>query len=417
MESRNGGWTVNERRAPSAAEIAPAGANRRAPSHPRWLFRWFSSFALSAALCLASSASAVLIAGPDGATNTTAPNPDPGFANVGVMSGLSGTYVRNGWVLTANHVGIGPIVLDGITYDPVPGSSHRFSNHGALPYEPDLIAFKLQERPPLSELFLASSPIATNDELILVGNGLSRGAVTSWSGGGPPPESFDGWLHSQPRIVRWGTNKVDAIGLDIPIGTASETRSIATTFDDLKGQASNDPEAQVVAGDSGGAAFYWNGGSSELVGILFARGTFNPNQYSQPLDRVLYENISIASDLYFYGNDIDDLIDQPDCDDGLDVDGDGFFDYPEDPGCDDALDFDETSLLLPCDNGIDDDLDGFTDFPADDGCDDSFDLSEVPEPGLASGIAIGFAALLIARARRRTSSRSSGRSSWCSSGR
>ena len=35
------------------------------------------------------------------------PAADPGFANVGVINQLSGVYVRNGWVLTANHVARG----------------------------------------------------------------------------------------------------------------------------------------------------------------------------------------------------------------------------------------------------------------------------------------------------------------------
>ena len=99
-----------------------------------------------------SQASAVIIAGPDGSINTTPPLlpvMDPGFANVGDMSGLTGVYVRNGWVLTANHVGIGPIEFAGTTYQPLPGSEIRFTN--PAPPDPDLVAFKLAQLSPLPD--------------------------------------------------------------------------------------------------------------------------------------------------------------------------------------------------------------------------------------------------------------------------
>jgi hypothetical protein len=50
------------------------------------------------------------------------------------------------------------------------------------------------------------------------------------------------------------------------------------------------------------------------------------------------------------------------CNDGLDGDGDGLTDFPDDPGCTALDDPSERDPLLPCDNGIDDDLDGRFDF-------------------------------------------------------
>jgi len=64
------------------------------------------------------------------------------------------------------------------------------------------------------------------------------------------------------------------------------------------------------------------------------------------------------------------------CNDGLDGDGDGLWDYPSDPGCDDPGDDDEHSPALPCDDGLDGDGDGRADFPDDPGCDDPLDPSE-----------------------------------------
>jgi len=336
-------------------------------------------------LFCASNATAVLIAGPDGSTNTTPPNPDPGFFHVGKIGTLSGTYLRNGWVLTANHVGLGSIILEGITYEPVPGSDVRFTNGGGP--DPDLIAFKLRKDPPMPDLFIGPNPVSLGDELIMVGNGDFRGAATTWtSPSGPPFKSFDGWFHASPHHLRWGTNEIDGIHQSVSIGGDSTTESFFTTFDDLNGPETNDPEAQAVVGDSGGAALYWNGAAGELVGIIYARGSLNPDQSTQPFDRALYENISVMVDLEFYRSQIDALIDQPDCDDGLDDDGDGLIDYPADPGCDNALDDDEQSAALICDNGIDDDMDGFIDFPEDDGCDDLLDTSVVPEPGFTAAL-------------------------------
>ena len=49
------------------------------------------------------------------------------------------------------------------------------------------------------------------------------------------------------------------------------------------------------------------------------------------------------------------------CNDGLDNDGDGLFDWPADAGCSSRNDNTETNPSLVCDNGLDDDLDGFID--------------------------------------------------------
>ena len=62
---------------------------------------------------LASPAAAVLIDSGDGTGNTTAPADDPGFIHIGKRSQFSAVYVGNGWVLTANHTGVGAVEIDG----------------------------------------------------------------------------------------------------------------------------------------------------------------------------------------------------------------------------------------------------------------------------------------------------------------
>jgi len=227
--------------------------------------------------------------------------------------------------------------------------------------------------------------------LILIGNGPDRGLATTWTS--PGGIDFDGWFLLSSRRMRWGTNKVD-----VPV-VAFDTVSFGTVFDELPGPFANDPEAQVAAGDSGGAAFRMNGANIELLGVVWARSTVDLEQVGQPLDRVLYQNASVVADLFVYGAEIASVIDQPDCSDGLDEDGDGLTDYPDDPGCDSPADSSEWSSALICDNGLDDDSDGLFDFPTDDGCDDLFDSSEVPEPAFAVGLAIGAIAMGLRRRR------------------
>ena len=210
---------------------------------------------------LAGLASAVLINTGDGTGNTTPPSGDPGFANVGTTpEGLSAVYVRNGWVLTASHVGENPVTFAGLTYDPIPGSRIRFQN--ADQTQADLIAFKLQTIPPLPELAIASSPVSINDELTLIGNGRDRGDATSFMGVG-------GWSWIGNRTIRWGTNRVDDIDQ-----VNLDTQSFVTVFENITGGPPGRHEADIVTGDSGGAAFLGSGTSAELVGILFARASF-----------------------------------------------------------------------------------------------------------------------------------------------
>ena len=350
-------------------------------------------------------ANAVLISTGDGSGNTTAPSADPGFDNVGEINGLSGVYIRNGWVLTANHVGENPILLLGTQYDPVPGSGLRFQNPDAS--LADLLAFKiLGPKPPLPDLVIATIPPTVGTSLTIIGNGQDRGSPTTWMG-------LDGWNWVSNRTIRWGTNEIS----DVNQNTFA-TEAFWIVFDDLPpGQANGQHEADVVNGDSGGAAFTGSGGSAELVGILFARATFTNQPPSTSLAGTQgVGNVGIIADLFAYRNAIETLIDQADCSDGLDDDGDGLIDFPDDPGCADGLDPDERGAIFECDNGIDDDGDGLIDFPEDDGCLHPTNPVEAPEPGVMAMLATGVISLA-AFARRSRRSLSSSAASNSGTGR
>ena len=374
-------------------------------------------------LSWAGGAGAVLIATGDGTGNTTPPSSDPGFANVGATSnGLSAVYARNGWVLTANHVGEQPVTFGGVTHEPIAGSRIRFQNADAT--LADLIAFKLQTRPTLPDLAIADQAPGVNDLITVIGNGRNRGAETSF-------QAIDGWAWGAGRSIRWGTNRisdVDRVELN--------TRSFRIGFDFVSQPPPGQHEADIVNGDSGGGAFVGSGPSAELIGILFARASF----VDQPPGTSIYGNLGLIADLFAYRDDLLAVIDQPDCDDGLDDDGDGLIDHPADPGCTsptdesereaslacdngvdddgDGLidlldpscaepgDTDERGPLYACDNGLDDDLDSFADYPDDPDCLHPTNPSELPEPGIGVPLALGTLALAARTRRSAYSSRS-----------
>ncbi len=380
--------------------------------------------ALAGALVMAMplAAGAALISTGDGTGNTTAPAADPGFANVGACNQLSAVYVRNSWVLTASHVGEHAVDFGGVLYQPIPGSSVRIQNPDSS--YADLRAFKLSERPPLPDLLIANNAPSLNTLITVIGNGRDRGAATTWMG-------VDGWLWAPGQRIRWGTNRIALLD-QLNLGT----QSFWIYFDDLPGQSGGQHEADIVTGDSGGAAFTGSGASAELVGILFARGPF----VGQPANSSLFGNAGLVADLFAYRSEILAVIDQPDCDDGLDDDGDGLADYPADPGCtsptdtsereaslacDNELDDDNDGLIdlsdpgctapgdtsergaiFQCDNGLDDDNDLFFDFPDDSGCLHPTNLIEAPEPNLIPMLAAGLLGLVALSNRRTTGLRS-----------
>jgi hypothetical protein len=66
----------------------------------------------------------------------------------------------------------------------------------------------------------------------------------------------------------------------------------------------------------------------------------------------------------------------PQCQDGIDNDGDGATDFPADFSCSSADDNDETNTKSQCQDGIDNDQDGLVDYPQDPGCSSKQDNTE-----------------------------------------
>jgi hypothetical protein len=293
---------------------------------------------------------AVLIASGDGTGNVTAPVDDPGFANVGILNGLCAVYLGNGWVVTAHHVGAGPVTFGGVDYPNVPGSYTRLTGPGAVP--PDVAVMKIVGDPGIPAPVIATSPPPGNADIVMIGRGSARGAPLTWMG-------LEGWQWAYPFTIRWGTNKIKTTGILL-----ADTRAMEVEFDKLGQGNSTTHEAQAALGDSGGALFWKSGSQWRLAGTLFLSLAFN----GQPAQTALYTNLTGAVDLSYYRTQILTYVNKPACNDGLDDDLDGLVDYPADPGCDSLTDASERSPALECDDGLDNDLDGAIDHPADPQC-------------------------------------------------
>ncbi len=239
---------------------------------------------------------AVLISSGDGTANTTNPA-FFGWDYVGDVNGLTGTYIGDGWVLTANHVGPGDFILDGMVHRWVPGTEHRLeSNASTLA---DLLMFHVWPQPALDPLIIRMTPPPIGEFLIMIGCGRDRGSATSWDPNGPfppPPYELEGWNWAGTTSKRWGTNDVTSL----TTGLISGTVSFYTDFDDNQIL----PEAQAAGGDSGGAVFSINAGGTELAGIIFAAGP-TPGQ---PAGTALFTNLTFIARLDFYRQEIEDTI-------------------------------------------------------------------------------------------------------------
>jgi len=264
---------------------------------------WGAGCALATWLALLAAgprAHAVVIATGDGTGNVSAPADDPCWDSVGEAGGLSGVYLGNGWVLTANHVGAVAITFAGVTYQPVPDSMQQLMTDPST--TADLAVYRIDGYPPVPGVTLAASAPTPGLEVTLIGQGWNREpTLTTWSGSftetPPGPTVYTGYKRAAGRALRWGHDVVSETGLTIATGP-NDTRAFRTRFDD-DGAAVAD-EAHAVQGDSGGAVFAKRDGSWELVGIMWARELFS----GQDIDTAVFGNETDIADVSFYRDQI-----------------------------------------------------------------------------------------------------------------
>lgn len=263
----------------------------------------------------ATPARGVIIDTITGTGNTSAPADDPGWANVGVRGAGSGVYLGDRWVLSANHVGAGSIVLGGTTYAVAANTAFQLNNGGApgRSASNDLVMFRLATDPGLPMLPIASTTPGIGVGLTMIGAGRDRGAFTAWSINSTtgswteiPPTgtvSAAGYHWGSTRTMRWGTNTAAGSGW-INTGTNGDTFAFNTTFSYAPGDSF---ESQAAEGDSGGAAFRKNGSTWELAGIMLAVDSFS----GQPAETAVYGNRTFMADLSFYRPQIMAVVPEP----------------------------------------------------------------------------------------------------------
>ncbi|MCP5042159.1 MAG: hypothetical protein GY944_14115 [bacterium] len=272
--------------------------------------RWYRTRRFACAALLLSlyalPAAAVILDKVDGTGNTTSPPDDPGWDNVGIVNSLTGVYLRNGWVLTAEHVGIGDILLDGTTYTAVAGSEIQLDDGaGTLA---DLVLFSITPVPTLPDLDVRTNPSLPSGEVTMAGRGRNRGAASDsddpgiWDSGvgTPPVPAVEGWYWGGIGSLRWGTNIVEG---DWTF-SATDTVSFYTVFDEPTADNHTPDECQAAAGDSGGALFAKQGANWELAGIIWAVAGYTGQIGNTS---ALRENATLVADLSFYAADINTI--------------------------------------------------------------------------------------------------------------
>ena|SRR5208282_1621821 len=198
-----------------------------------------------------------------------------GWNYVGQINGdNSATYLGDGWVLTAAHVGAGSFDLNGNAYAEIAGSAQSISNSSGIA---DLTLFRINTTSTTNGtvLGLPQLTLSTSDPIAFAFGVSGSGVVMVGYGGG--------------QGETWGFNTVTQINQPISLQGASYvsndffTALGTTTYINPGGSGSQSVtnNAQLVGGDSGGGDFIFNPatGQWELAGINEAVGTTNQGQY------------------------------------------------------------------------------------------------------------------------------------------
>lgn len=191
----------------------------------------------------------------------------PYWNNVGMVGHGTGTYIGDGWVITAAHVGCFPFVTaDGKVWKPLPKTYRLLKSsphdHG------DVAIFQVEGRPELPAIPLAKSALDSAAPGIIVGNGYTQESKAE-------PLVHQGRVlgnlgyYTRPvRAKLWGRAYLSNDNTPTLLkGTkGTHTHVVATRFE-RKAFAS-----QATDGDSGSPAFSYNAQSRqwELAGCVAA---------------------------------------------------------------------------------------------------------------------------------------------------
>jgi hypothetical protein len=246
----------------------------------------------------APGAGALVLDSGDGRGNTSPLPGLTGWRNVGRrLGGPSIVYLGDRWVLTADHVGAGIVVIDGERYNAIASTLQRLRNDDGS--QADLLLYRIDGDPGLPALDLARRAPRPGEEVVLVGTGASRGV--SLTVRSPRYGLLDGWSwQGADRAKRWGTNVVAGPPRAVP-GSGATTWSIPTLFERIDDPNGTTHEAAAAEGDSGGALFAYADPMDPDRGYVLAGVLFSVSSLpEQPRGTSLYGGATYAADVSYY---------------------------------------------------------------------------------------------------------------------
>jgi hypothetical protein len=287
---------------------------------------------------LPRGAKALMVGATPGVTADTSMNPatsgsgwtqgDPGWANVAhTAANLNAVYIGDGWMLSAFHTGVNPttFIESGQTLNPIPNQDFQVSNADLRLYringDPTVLS------PTIKPVTIASQPLAVNDQVMFIANGLFRDPTElSWTvNTATDPDTWsqvgscsgNNCYHgygSAGYDKRWGVNTVEddqtvfgSSENDPNITVVINNNTIANVTQYNKQTVacgSNCFEAQVISGDSGSAVYHKRNGVWELAGITVNIFAFD----GQNTTAAVYGDASAFADLSSYYSQITPII-------------------------------------------------------------------------------------------------------------
>jgi len=291
------------------------------------------------ALCRVSSA--VIVAGnyantSDAYVNLTAPADDPGFYNVGAVGTASAIYLGTdgdgaGWVLSANHITLGPTsftfpnpanpsqLVSG-TYNIVTNSAVLLNNTSGAGagHHSDLVLYRIDPSsspyglPNLPRLEIAPSSPTSGNTIIGVGRGVDRTSSiaywdANWQTTTQAQAAWSGYTLNSTNKMRWGDNTVTSTNINVNVGTQANPVYVNTFWTQFQ-QLGTANEFQATNGDSGGGVFQKVGGQWYLAGMIEAVTRVTT---TQPSTDAVFGTSTIIADLSYYRSQILAIVPEP----------------------------------------------------------------------------------------------------------
>lgn len=255
----------------------------------------------------AASSTPALVTIGDSAVHLVAPTPaaaDPGWRR----TGGDGTYLGNGWMITAAHTGFGGgATVDGAFYEAYFGSNVRLRTVDGTGLT-DLRMYRLKWLPPFPAIKVIDGSLAPGTVVTLIGSGFRRGAAVSydaaWHLNGTPVAHTGFLFGTEIGVKSWGTNRITSnVDFDDTWGMA-RCYTADFTAPGIGSTATTD-ETLIAVGDSGGSMWASISGEWQLAGVLIDLGVLPGQNWGEA---AIYGDWTYAVDLAPYRPQIDALL-------------------------------------------------------------------------------------------------------------